>query len=153
MKFLSEQERLEIEAIAAERGQSPLEIVRECVQCFLAHRRMTKPDRLNGPRDSIRRILPKALPPTRSIMLDEYGCCCAPLGECPFRSDCAQHQSSGDFRSNDGIRPMLVKNMLGNSISCCTCLDSNRHLGRGRISKIVIDNTSLGQIVRSDDDY
>jgi hypothetical protein len=40
------------------------------------------------------------------IRLDNYFCC---IEECQYSRECAQHTSAGDFRSEDGFKPLLYK--------------------------------------------
>lgn len=89
-------------------------------------------------------MFPKSLPPTTPIKLDEW-CSCTNNG-CPLSSVCAQHSSAGDFRSEDGLRPMLVKTGE-NDFGCCTNLSETRNLGLGFISKDEFTSTPVGQIV------
>lgn len=38
---------------------------------------------------------------------------------CPFRRECAQHETAGDFRTEGGFTPELL--IIGNACYCDTC--------------------------------
>ncbi len=76
--------------------------------------------------------------------------------KCPFRKECANHVTAGDFRSEDGIAPNLT--YLGGEIHCHTAeeeIDPDTrfgtlpvnadHLSRGSLSL-----TKNGEIVSSE---
>lgn len=87
---------------------------------------------------------PKMLPPMVPIKLDEWVGCTN--DNCPFRTECAQHRSAGDIRSEDGLRPMVVKTGE-DEFGCCTAVSESRNTGTGFIPKDAFTATSVGCIV------
>lgn len=90
---------------------------------------------------------PKALPKHKRIDMDEWGCCTSM--ECPYKKDCSQHFTAGDFRSEDGFAPMLVRLGPGDRMfACCTRLSKNYNTGNGFIKKSILTETTIGCIPR-----
>ena len=92
-------------------------------------------------------MFPHDIPASKIVEMDEwFGCI---NDTCPLRTECAQHHSAGDYRSDGGIRPMLVKLNDKNEVSCCTNINEGRNLGIGFIWKDAVESTEIGCIVYS----
>ena len=48
------------------------------------------------------------------LEIDDWKCCNSK--DCPYRRGCANHSSAGDYRTDDGFSPELVR--LGSDIYC-----------------------------------
>lgn len=151
--FLSAEQRDEVNRIAELNGIVVDEIIQTAVQEWL-----TKNER----NEELHWRFPKMLPASEPITIDGWGCCLSET--CSMRRECAQHTTAGDFRTDDGIAPMLVKNGIESArdlsrvttpsiqypttVRCCTVVDSRYNTGFGFIPRDVINSTSPGGIPR-----
>lgn len=69
------------------------------------------------------------------IKIDQYNGCTS--SECPFRKTCAQHETAGDFRSEDGFTPQIE--VLKDGTVTCETINEGKldHIGYGNIPRNV----------------
>lgn len=57
--------------------------------------------------------------------IDTYGCCTA--NDCIFRDECANHNSAGRFREQDGFRPEIFYDDETKEFFCKTSYENQHH--------------------------
>lgn len=78
---------------------------------------------------------------------------------CPFRRECAQHETAGDFRTEGGFTPELL--IIGNACYCDTCheeplnfdsYESGYPANYEKLEHGALHSDSIGQLVTDAND-
>lgn len=140
LSFLSSDQRNEVLRLAELNDVTVNDIVKMAVNEWLSK---------NERNYELRWRFPKKLPDSKPITLDSYGSCRD--RECAIRGECAQHETAGDFRMEDGISPMLVREVLPvheRKFRRCSSVDSRYNVGEGFIPLDQLELTINGGIPR-----
>jgi hypothetical protein len=62
----------------------------------------------------------------KKIKLDQFGFC--KDKDCPYRKECAQHETAGEFRSEDGFRPEIFKKSNDFTVYVCKTASESHSL-------------------------
>lgn len=78
---------------------------------------------------------------------------------CPFRRECAQHETAGDFRTEGGFTPELI--IIGNACYCDTCheepldfdsFETDYPANYEKLNHGALHSNSIGQLVTDAND-